>query len=486
MLRKIFFSLIIFALSSTLNGQISLGDGTNSTNQLLALQQISVTIGGEFIVNGTFPAMSTERVDQFITRVYNSSKATILGSLRNDQALFKFQKKYEKFALRNIELLHKDGSKENIDLAVFRLSGDFSNNPYLKEGDVLIFPPLDLETNFISVGGAVNKPLDFQFVEGDDLQTALYFARGINNSYKNVNKIRISRLSDKGTKEIVIEENIDSKIKLKSGDRVTVLFDERNNYNYKVLVLGEVNQPGYVPISKNSTTLKDVINKVGGFTEKASLKFSDVLRDYDAFSILRKKSIEESLQEEIIPEEKQKQLLNFGIIEYLKMYRAADLVMADTLFFGIDNQLRVQNNYSNLDFRNLEIDSSYESKYIVQNGDVIIVPREVKEVYLWGGVSKIGSYPYSENMNVWDYINLAGGYTEIAYGEDEVYLIKGKSRDWINVDDNRNIIVEPGDFIYVQKEMPRDTSFYIGRVAAYASIIGSIATVILLLTQIGK
>jgi hypothetical protein len=168
------------------------------------------------------------------------------------------------------------------------------------------------------------------------------------------------------------------------------------------------------------------------------------------------------------------------------MYRAAELVMGDTLFFGIDNQLRGFDGHSSLDFRNLQDDTSFESSYIVNDGDVIVIPKISNEVYVWGGVSQIGYYEYNENMSVWDYIDQAGGYTEIAYGSDEVYLIKGKSRDWRNVEENENLKLEPGDFIYVKKEIPRDTQFYISRVAAYAGIIGSIATVILLLDQIRK
>ncbi|MCB0731923.1 MAG: SLBB domain-containing protein, partial [Ignavibacteriae bacterium] len=293
--RLLFVKILLLISFTTLKSQISLNDvaGSNASS-MMALQQISVTIGGEFIVNGSFPASATERVDQFITRTYNTYYAAILTAIKDENSAIVFRKKYEKFALRNIELIHKDGRKEVVDLANFRLTGDFSQNPYIKEGDLIIFPTLDLETNFISVTGAVNKELEFQFVEGDDLQTALFFARGINTAYKNVNKAIISRLEDNGQKEVEIEVNLNSDTKLKSGDRIRVIFDERNNFNYRVLVIGEVNRPGYIPISRNSTTLKEVIIKAGGFTENASLKFSELIREYDSYSALRKKSIEES------------------------------------------------------------------------------------------------------------------------------------------------------------------------------------------------
>ena len=41
------------------------------------------------------------------------------------------------------------------------LNGDFTNNPYLKNDDVIIFPQPDLEHNSFTVSGAVNNPGKF-------------------------------------------------------------------------------------------------------------------------------------------------------------------------------------------------------------------------------------------------------------------------------------------------------------------------------------
>ncbi len=478
MFKKLFLSLFLFGSFSS--AQVSLNDLAASSNPMLALQQISVTIGGEFVVNGTFSASSTERVDQFITRIYNTYMSTMMNAMNDENALISFRKKYEKFALRNIELIHKDGTKETLDLAEFRLNGDFANNPYIKEGDLIIIPVLDLETNFVSVTGAVNKSLEFQFVNGDDLQTALFFARGINTSYKNVNKAVITRLEDNGQKRFDIETDINSEFKLKSGDRIQVLFEERNNHNYKVLVLGEVNYPGYIPISRNTTTLKEVLNKAGGFTENASLKFSEVVRDYDSYSALRRESLRMLFEDGLAIEEGESNIFDYSNLEFLKMFRTANLEMRDTLYFRVDNNLRGLEGFAFLDFRNLEIDSSYESNYVVQDGDIIIVPQKRDEIYVWGGVAQTGFYPFEDNFTIWDYINAAGGFSEIAYGDDEVYLIKGKARNWLKAEYDEQLIIEPGDFVYVKKERPQEEFwFYLGRIGAIAGVLGSLATIYL-------
>ena len=139
---KWFYSIIAISvlIPFLLMAQISAEDVTGEASQLLDMKRISVTIGGNFIVNGTFSSSPTERLDQFVTRVYNSYRATMLNAIRDENSMQKFQAKYEKHALRNIELLRKNGDKEILDLMKFRLDGDFKKNPYLLEGDLIIFP----------------------------------------------------------------------------------------------------------------------------------------------------------------------------------------------------------------------------------------------------------------------------------------------------------------------------------------------------------
>jgi hypothetical protein len=82
------------------------------------------------------------------------------------------------------------------------------------------------------------------------------------------------------------------------------------------------------------------------------------------------------------------------------------------------------------------------------------------------------------------YIEEAGGYSEIADGEDELFLIKGKSREWIHVEEMENDRIEPGDYIYIKKDPPRSTDYYLYRIGLVAGIFGSVATLYLLLNGI--
>src|SRR5690606_10801769 len=69
----------------------------------------------------------------------------------------------------------------------------------------------------------------------------------------------------------VIPVDLSSNYPLERGDRIIVIADETQKKEFSVTVLGEVKNPGKIPITKNTTTLKEVIQKAGGVTEHASL-----------------------------------------------------------------------------------------------------------------------------------------------------------------------------------------------------------------------
>ena len=78
-------------------------------NELSDISLISVTIGGSFIVNGSFPASMTERLDDFITRIYNEYKQSALTAARDNESLFKIKNELDKFSQRSnqFEVAHQ-------------------------------------------------------------------------------------------------------------------------------------------------------------------------------------------------------------------------------------------------------------------------------------------------------------------------------------------------------------------------------------------
>lgn len=450
------------------------------------LQPIAVTIGGNFVVTGTFASFASQRVDHFITQIFIEAQQKSLASITQIEVLKKINEELMKYPLRDILLKRISGETIEIDLLKYRLTGDFVNNPYLMNDDVIVFPAYDDKTNFVEVIGAVNKPVKFQFVDGDKLSDAILFAGGLNRAYDDVTVAEISRLHEKGDKEELISIKISDDFLLQRGDRIRIQYNENNKKEYKTLVLGEVNQPGYVYLTQNGLTIKEVIDRSGGLKPLASLKEARLLRNHDALEILRKNEIvEQYLKTPQNIEWQIKYYENKIMLEKFAFQRLSNLTVEDTIFFDLDNTLRIMKDHKYLDFTNIYDDSSADSKFIVKDGDVVLIPEQFNYVYVFGQVPKVGYFPFEKGKSYKHYISKAGGFAEYARDYDEIAIIKGTTQNWI-VENKDKSELEPGDFIYVPKEIPRTFGFYLSRIASISSIVGSIATIILLLTQFGK
>ena len=473
----IIFSLIVAAFA---NAQV-LDNRLNNTN-LLSAATLSVTIGGDFPVTGSFPAFISERVDQLVTRLYLEARERTVRPSNDPLFIKKVEDKLNNFSLRGILLIRSTGEEISVDLKRFRITGDFNYNPYLKNDDVLIFPANDISRNFFRISGAVNNPGLFYFVEGDSLTDALELAMGVNNAFEDVNKVLISRLSYDGETLYSDTVDINSKIKLKRGDQIRVLAPETQRKNYYVLVLGEVSSPGSFPITKNNTKLYDVLQTAGGFTKEASLRRAKLYTGNSLAVFLEKQyGINLADQQDLEDVNLRNTIVD---LETMLMYRMSNVYPEDSAYFFLENQLRVLTEGSSLDFTEIDDPESDISRYIVKTGDVIVVPAIKKSVYLFGQVAKPGYVPLAEGKDFIYYINEAGGMGELAV-EDDIMVIQGGSRNWISPY-GRTVILEEGDYIYVPKVKLRSFRTYAAEYAIYVGMIASITTVILLIITIFK
>jgi protein involved in polysaccharide export with SLBB domain len=464
--------LLFIFLYTTINAQF---DNNKNENYLAGANLISVTIGGKFIITGTFPASTTERVDQFVTRMFNQVREKLMATATNSSWVLP-----QIYSLRNIKLKRVDGKELILDLEKFRLNGDFVNNPYLKNDDILIFHPADLERNFFSVSGAVNSPGKFNFVDGDKLKDAIEFAGGINKAYENVTTADINRLSYDGREKNVVSVSINSDYPLQRGDRIVIVADETMKKDFSIMIIGEVNSPGVVPITKDKTSLYEVINKAGGLTKSASLKHARLYTGNSIYSINEKQYIS-NINAFLRPDFDLNS--NFVKIEQLMMSRMSNIVQEDTAYFNSENQLRVLMEGSTLDFTKLSDPNSEVSKYLVKDNDIVIIPSLDSSVYVFGQVHSPGHVTYLPGKDYQYYIEKAQGFGEFAERND-VMIIKGVTRTWIEADNN--IAIEEGDYIYIPRKTMRSFNSYVSIVGTYLGIVGSAATIILLLLQFKK
>jgi protein involved in polysaccharide export with SLBB domain len=479
-MKKLFGAL--FLMFFVINSYAQIDTKLNfNNNDMLQMGAISVTIGGEFVITGTFPALITERVDAFVTRMLTQAKEEMARTTNDPQLLEQLDKKLNNYVLRNITLKRASGEILHLDLQKFRLNGDFENNPYLKNDDVIIFPQPDLEHNSFTVSGAVNNPGKFFFVEGDRLQDALELAQGINDAYENIEGVEIHRLNYTGDQIQVIKTDVNSNPALERGDGIIVVAKETQKKGFSVIVAGEVNNPGRIPVTKNNTTIKQVIEKAGGFKQDASLRRSKLFTGNSLPLLLENYyGVNVNPMPGILDEKLTDFLLKF---QNMMMMRMSNVDEMDSSYFLLENDLRLLLESGPVDFTKINDTSSNVSDYIVSDGDVIIIPQKERTVYVFGQVANPGKVNFVEGKDFEYYIQEAGGAGE--YARNDIMLIKSVTKEWIPAD-NENAVIEEGDYIYVPRSLSKSFNYYVKNVSVFLSIVGSLATIALLIVNLTK
>lgn len=421
------------------------------TLTLVTPRRFIVTVTG--VGQGKYPMSAVMRASGLLNFIISDSLSlTRSGTSPGERG---------RFSLRNITVNRKNGQIFRIDLHKYFATQDDQYNPYLMEGDIVNIPKYDIDGVFISVDGAVQFPNVFEYVEGDDLETALQLVRGATTS-ANLDSILISRLdaSAKIMTNIYINYEENKHMPLQINDRVYVMAKSENRRDFKVIVLGEVIRPGPYPITENSTKLSEILSMSGGLKPNAYLPTSELYRKIDTFYLTTK---------------------NRDTTENLFTQRLNDVISNkdEKEYFELENKSKI--GHVNVDFEKLA-KGDLSQDVALRNGDIIYISDNKKQVYVYGQVNKPGYVPYKEGADYNYYIDKAGGYGERA-DEDEIRVIKFKTREWQDPEEAK---VESNDFIYVPKLIKRDFAYDIDLIAKVSSVLVSVITLTLLVIQSQK
>lgn len=319
---------------------------------------------------------------------------------------------------RRIEVI-RNGSKKIVDLYKIIVTGNPQNDICLEPGDTLHVPAV---TDYLEVTGEVTRPGRYEMVSLDGktdeftVSDLISLALGTTPAAAR-DKAFIERIGEDGRK-FAINVNLLSKtddIALKPGDVLVV--PSISAFQPIVRLIGEFKGDGVYQRAPGSTTT-DIENKSGIYFLKQGQTVKNVIT------------------------------ATGGVTPQADLKRAR----IERFENGVLKNIPV-------DLERLLLQNDDTADVVLQNGDSLVLPALADKIHVFGEVKKPGSYIYSPNRRLVDYLGDAGGTTDIAK-LTEVSIVRGGFEKPIILKVNAkqaimrgtiksNPVLEPGDIIYV-------------------------------------
>lgn len=381
-----------------------------------------------------------------------------------------------------INRLNPDNTQALISFDVAKIiAGSETDIPLQREDKVTISSLFDLRDEYkVSIQGEVRAPGTFEYADSMTLESIIQLAGGLKEG-ATPNRVEISRRvknsdatsASARTAEVFIV-NIDQDLKLQGEPFILKPFDivsVRNSEGYsvqkQVKLEGEVVFPGTYTITRKDERISELIKRAGGLTSSAYADGASLKRPgAEKVNPADKNAINNK-------EEEDKKFLN--------LKRAQEAGAKDTLAVEVEQKL-IQSDLVGINL--VRILNQPNSKYdlIVEDGDVIRVPRTLQTVRVTGEVLNPNSIVYLPGKSLRQYVNGAGGFTAnarkggvyVKYANGSAAAV-GKFMFF-----NNNPVIKPGAEILVPKRAERErisAQAWIGigtGVASLAAIIVSL------------
>jgi protein involved in polysaccharide export with SLBB domain len=485
MKKTIYVAAIVAVAFASWGRAQDFGEQTSGAEALKSRMLISATIGGSFLATGTFPGFVGERVDQYVTRIFYEARQNMLASQVATGELLRTLSDVERFGFRNITLKRAAGGERTVDLAMFRATGDQAHNPYIKNDDVLLFPAVDMDLGFFKITGAINRPGKYQYVPGDDLQTAITLALGYHAAYVRPDSVEIARLDFAGEELTIKRYGADDNPTLEPGDRIRVFAPEPQRKDFAAQVLGYVASPGAVPITRNATSVAEAIELAGGFLPRARPSRVMLFRSQNLpLNFLKEEfGVDYDPETPTTPDEQMalaESLERATYFQYLEFRRLSNVTELDSAYLRLETALQTTFNGQVVDCREGNLDKA--RRVLLEDGDIVVAPKFDSSVTVFGQVPRPGKTPYREGATAFDYIADAGGTTD--YSSDDIMVIREGDGAWIEADEET--VVAPGDMVWVPKDPERSFNYYLTQTGTLLSIVSSLATITLLILQFSE
>ena len=366
-----------------------------------------LVVGPNKIPGGYYPANSMTRLSDIFNFIYSEFSDSIVHN-----------PSFPDLSSRNI-IIESNNSSKLYDLLAYNYTGDKSNNPYIKQGDVI---RVSYISEYINVYGAVKIPGKYEYKEDEKIKTLIELCGGYEPNV-DLNTIEVTRYISDFSKELlyIAEKDFDSFIIMPNDE---ILIKPKKDFKRKnhVTISGEIVNPGIYTIDSNEvTTIKDMILRGGGYSSRAD----------SSKIVLNNKKIDELGDQEL---------------NRILALSPEDRSNADQSYLRARARSK-KGGFSNSDFN---IENSTIANYEVFDKDVIHIPTKYDFIEVIGAVRNPGRYPYQSNQNFKDYIYLSGGMTKNA--TKKYYVIEASTGDRIHLKAPFKYTLKSQDIIFIEEK----------------------------------
>lgn len=247
---------------------------------------------------------------------------------------------------RNIEIVSLNGKKRSYDLFMAYRNGDFSQDPFLRPGDIIIIKRLSRK---VKITGSVERPGTYELLENENIKELIEIYGGGLREFTDVSKLTVTR--NNKTKEFPIG----SFFKIENAEKMEP-FKLQNN--------------DIVHIPNEAEFKSSIILEAGA--DVTSIPF---IEGADLLSVVR-------------------------------AYRSKFSSLSDTKnAYLMRNGEKIYTNFNRIFY-----DRDYNELIALEKNDIISVPVLQQTVVVIGAVLRPGSYPYVPGKTYEYYIALAGGF----------------------------------------------------------------------------
>lgn len=366
--------------------------------------------------------------------------------------------------------LKEDLKPEMIAFDVQELINGTYNIELKKEDIVTIGANNEFERDKqVSILGKVLSPGKFPYFENMTLKDLVFMAKGFDDlaDKEHIEVVRcvtdpVTLKEDLVKKEVFLFSFEDStqseaaQFVLYPRDVVSVRTLPGFESLSSVRMEGEFTSPGYYQILSKDEKISDVIRRAGGFSPHADLSCGFLLRK-------SKRSKVEYMRD-------------------LKMIEAMIKMNDEEEMVGFRDSLASRLDMLSIDLEEIVKKPGSKTDLLLQEGDLIFVPKPVQTVTVSGAVYLPGMMVYDKSK-LKEYIGSAGGFsrdavkkhTYVAYADGSVKATKRFL--WVK----RYPKVKPGAHIYVPEEPEeeaRDPKESVALFTAIASCLASLTTAI--------